>query len=242
MTARSSSRARPRTTSRESFLGRLLDPIDRLSETIYSILILLTFTLAFGIVRIGANDGQPVGEEYANELLIAALGATVAWGVIDGVMHVLMEVFQRGERHRLLRQVQSATTEQEGVDVIAEELDYILDPIIDESERQALYRGVLQHLQDGQPRPIGFKREDFAGALGCVVVAIIAVLPSLVPLVVLRHDYALAIRVSNIVSFIVLFYSGYQWGKYTGSNPWRTGLVLVAVGVIMVAVAIPLGG
>jgi len=40
----------------------------------------------------------------------------------------------------------------------------------------------------------------------------------------------------------VLFYSGYEWGKYTGTNPLRTGLVLVAVGVLLVAIAIPFGG
>lgn len=56
------------------------------------------------------------------------------------------------------------------------------------------------------------------------------------------NDHALAIRASNIVSFAVLFYSGYEWGKYTGTNPLRTGLVLVAVGVLLVAIAIPFGG
>ncbi|NTU78396.1 MAG: hypothetical protein HGA45_03175 [Chloroflexales bacterium] len=82
----------------------------------------------------------------------------------------------------------------------------------------------------------------FAGALGCVLVAIIAVLPSLVPFVLLRHNYAFAVRVSNVVSFIVLFGAGHSWGKHTDASPWRTRLLLVAVGVMMVAVAIPLGG
>jgi hypothetical protein len=58
----------------------------------------------------------------------------------------------------------------------------------------------------------------------------------------LRNDYALAIRASNIVSFGVLFYAGYEWGKYTGTNPWKIGLVLVLVGVLLVAIAIPFGG
>ena len=56
------------------------------------------------------------------------------------------------------------------------------------------------------------------------------------------YQKALAIRVSNVVSFVVLFIAGYQWGKHTGANPWRTGLLLFAVGAIMVLIAIPLGG
>lgn len=42
-------------TSKESLLGRMLDPIDRLSETIYSVLRLLTCTLAFRIFRLNMN-------------------------------------------------------------------------------------------------------------------------------------------------------------------------------------------
>jgi hypothetical protein len=69
-----------------------------------------------------------------------------------------------------------------------------------------------------------------------------AVLPSLVPLALLQHDYALATRLSNLVSCIVRFTSGYQWGRHTGSNPWKSGLVLVAVGLVLVAIALLMGG
>jgi VIT1/CCC1 family predicted Fe2+/Mn2+ transporter len=48
--------------------------------------------------------------------------------------------------------------------------------------------------------------------------------------------------VSNVVSFVVLFILGYQWGKHTGADPWRTGLLLAAIAGIMVLIAIPLGG
>ena len=75
-----------------------------------------------------------------------------------------------------------------------------------------------------------------------MLVAILAVLPSLTPFILFRNDHNLAIRVSNVISFAVLFYSGYEWGKYTGAYPLKTGLLLVAVGVLLVAIAIPFGG
>lgn len=242
MSVRSPARPRPRTTPREGFLGQLLDPIDRLSETIFSVLILLTFTLAFRVFKLGGIPGQPGAGEYLDELVLAAVGATLAWGIIDGVMYALTAVLERGESHRLLRRLQAAESEREGVAVVAEEFDYLLEPIADDDERQHLYRHVFASLRTGQPRPVGFKREDLAGALGSVLVAVIAVLPSLAPLVLLRGNPELAIRASNVVSFAVLFYSGYQWGQHSGSCPWRTGLLVMVVGVAMVAVAIPLGG
>jgi hypothetical protein len=241
-TLRSAARHRQRTTPKESFLGRLLDPIDRLSESIFSILILLTFTLAFRIIKLGADPHQQIPSSYVNELLIGAAGATLAWGIIDGIMYALMAMFERGERHRLLRQLQTAHTDEEGVQIVANELDFILEPITGEQQRQMLYQDVLEHLRDGTAQPVRLSREDIAGGFGSVLVAVIAVLPSFIPFLIFYNNPALAIRASNVVSFVVLFILGYQWGKHTGADPWRTGLLLAAIAGIMVLIAIPLGG
>lgn len=240
MTARVHSRGRRRAKPSEGFLDHLLDPIDRLAETIYSILILLTFTLAFRIIKL--DPGEAVSAEYVNELLIAAFLAILAWGVIDGIVYVLTEVLERGEKHRVLWYIQAANTEEEAIAAVNDELGFVLEPITTEAQRRMLYVDVVDHLRESEPQPVRLKREDFAGALACVFVAVVVVLPSLIPFAVLPHDYALAIRVSNVTSFAMLFYAGYEWGKYTGANRWKTGLVLVGVGVLLVAIAIPLGG
>jgi VIT1/CCC1 family predicted Fe2+/Mn2+ transporter len=39
-----------------------------------------------------------------------------------------------------------------------------------------------------------------------------------------------------------LFLAGYSFGRFTNSNPWRTGLGMVIFGVAVVAVTILLGG
>ena len=234
------SRGRRRPKPTEGFLSNLLDPIDRLAETIYSVLILLTFTLAFRIFHL--ETVGTVSDEYINNLLGGALLAIVAYGVIDGIVYMLTEVLERGEKHRLLWHIQAADTGEEAAEAVADELDFILEPITSEDQRAALYRDILAHLHDSEPQPIRLKREDFIGALGCVFVAIISVLPALLPFLIVRNDPSLAIRLSNIISFAVLFYAGYQWGKYTEINPWKTGLVLVGVGGLLAAIAIPFGG
>jgi VIT1/CCC1 family predicted Fe2+/Mn2+ transporter len=176
------------------------------------------------------------------ELVIAAFVVTVAWGMVDGLFYALFSMFGRGEKHRLLMRIQTATTEEEGIEAVAEELDFILEPIAPLEKRQLLYADVLEHLRDSVPQPVKLKHEDVTGALACVLVTIIVVLPSLAPLVLLRNNALLAVRVSSFISFCVLFYSGYQWGKYSGSNPWKTGLLLVVLSAIIVLVAIPFGG
>lgn len=174
--------------------------------------------------------------------MIGAVLAILAWGVIDGIVYVLTEVFERGEKHRILRYIESADTPEEAIEAIADELNFILEPITHEAQRAALYTEILEHLHDSRPQPVRLKHEDLTGGLASVLVAVLAVIPSLLPFALLRSDQALAIRVSNIISFGVLFYAGYEWGKYTGTNSWKTGLLLVLVGVLLVAIAIPFGG
>lgn len=228
--------------SRKGFPGTLIEPIDWLSETIFSILIFLTFTLAFRMIKTYSAAPQPVSSELVNELIITALGAVLAWGAIDGIMYALFSVFERGERHRLLRDIQTAPTRQQALEAIAEDMDYLLEPITGEAERKELYGHILIHLQDSNPRKIGLKFEDLTMALGHVLVAVLAVIPSVLPFLVFRNDPDLAIRVSIVISFLVLFLAGSRWGAYTGASPWKTGLLLTVVAAVLLLIAIPLGG
>ena len=56
---------------------------------------MLTFTLAFRIIKLGGDPTQQIPATYINELLIAAAGATLAWGLINGIMYALL----RNERN-----------------------------------------------------------------------------------------------------------------------------------------------
>ncbi len=90
-----------------------------------------------------------------------------------------------------------------------------------------------------EPKAIGLHREDVVGAVAVTLLAIVAELPSLL---LAPNNIALAIRLSNAVSFLVVFATGYSWGIHTGSNPWKTGLLLASVCLAMVLVAIVVGG
>lgn len=226
----------------EGLIGHLLDPIDRLAETIFSVLILLTFTFAYRVFRLGTDPYEPIPPGYLLELTAAALGAAVAWGLIDGVIYALLSVLERGEKHRFLANVQAAASEEQGIAAVAEELDYVLEPITSSEGRRQLYVEVLDHLRDSRPQPVTLTRADLLGGLGSALVAVTAVLPSLIPLVLFRDTYWLALRTSNLVSFAVLFVTGYQWGRYSGANPWKMGLMLTVVGLALALIAVLMGG
>ena len=69
-------------------LHRHLDPGDTLAELIFGLLMVLTFTLGARLL----GPGEPTD---GRELLVAAIGCNIAWGIIDGFLYVLGQVFER---------------------------------------------------------------------------------------------------------------------------------------------------
>jgi VIT1/CCC1 family predicted Fe2+/Mn2+ transporter len=225
---------------KESFLSRLLDPLDRLVEGIYSVLIVLTFTLAVRVVD--ANASIAVSSALAKELFWACLGCAIAWGLIDSVMYILSSMAERGQELRMARIIRDSANETEGVAAFADQLG-ILAPLTTPEEQQSLYSGLFRRLQDAPlPDRAGFKREDFAGALGTFLVAVGAALPVVLPLLIFGQNAWLAVRISNLVACAMLFIMGFRWAKYAGGKPLLSGLFLVLIGLALVVVAIPLGG
>ena len=226
---------------KQGFLQRFLDPIDRLTEAIYAVLIVMTFTMAYRAIDASAFTGQPMSQ-VVTQLAIAAFGCAVAWGIIDGAMFILLSMLERGEDSRLLKKVKAAPDETSAISAISDHLDETLEAIMNEDERKDLYRQAYLRMRDNEPKQIGFKREEFYGALGVMLIAILSTLPVVLALLVFRNDANLALRASNLTAIFMLFLFGYQWGKYAGSKPVRVGLLLAGLGVAMVLVAIPLGG
>jgi hypothetical protein len=228
-------------TVKEGFLARILDPLDRLIEGIYSVLIVLTFTLAARAIQVQSGELADASNVLL-QLFVAALGCAVAWGLIDGAMYVLTCVFERGKDRRLYRLVRNASSEDEGIAVLSDELDDDVGSLATSAERRQIYAALYARLRTSPPPPGGFERADFAGGLGVFLVALGAALPVLLPLVLLPGSVEFRLRASNTVAFVMLFGMGYRWGQYAGGKPFRTGLMLLILGIAMMIVAIPLGG
>ena len=82
---------------------------------------------------------------------------------------------------------------------------------------------------------------DYAGALEVFVLVVLATFPVVVPFIFLR-DTALALRASNALAIATLFAGGYALGRYAEASPWRFGLALAAIGVVLVGAIVALGG
>jgi VIT1/CCC1 family predicted Fe2+/Mn2+ transporter len=84
-------------------------------------------------------------------------------------------------------------------------------------------------------------RADFLGAAGVFLLVSLSTFPVVVPLMVIGQQ-RLALRVSNAVAVLMMFILGALLGRYAGRPGWRTGLGMVGVGLVLVAVTMALGG
>jgi VIT1/CCC1 family predicted Fe2+/Mn2+ transporter len=51
-----------------------------------------------------------------------------------------------------------------------------------------------------------------------------------------------ALRVSNAIALFMLLVGGFEYGRFAGFRPWLCGLAMAAIGFVLVAVTIALGG
>src|SRR4249919_1820751 len=224
-----------RAEPRSSLMHRYLDPATSLAEVLFGLIMTLTFTLGAGILI------EDEGREGARQLLIAVVGCNVAWGIIDGALYILNQLFARGRIRRLARSVRIATDDRSAMNVVAEELDGFFVDITGAAERDALYLRVANHLRS---RPVGtnsIRKDDVLGAFTSFWLVVLTSVPAAIPFL-LFDNARFALRVSNAILLALLFITGWLFARFTLGKPWLVGLGFLVGGAALVAIAIALGG
>lgn len=226
-------RAIPRTSKRRSFAQKHLDPADRLGEVLFGVIMVLTFTLIAGFAADTGKEGVP-------ELLWAAIGCNIAWGLIDGIMYVMSCITERSGQARLILAVQSAPDEGVALEIVRSEIGPRIELVTEPGQRDALYR-ILAHAKTNSPSRVSVTRQDFLGVAACFWLVFLSCLPAAVPFLIFSQPHV-ALRASNVLMIGMLFTVGMKWGEYTFTSRVGAGLIMAAIGLVLVGVAILLGG
>jgi VIT family len=209
----------------------VLDPMERISETLFGLIMALTFICSLGVATAGNVKIQT--------MLIGALGCNLAWGIVDGGLYLLARINDQGRNILTLRAIRRAPDPEAARRVIADALPPELASILPPGELE-LMRQKLQRLPEPSERPRLTKR-DWTGALGLCLLSFLSTFPVVIPFLFLS-DARLALRVSYAVAIVMLFCCGYVFGIHSGLRPWAAGLSMVAVGGALVGIAVALGG
>jgi VIT1/CCC1 family predicted Fe2+/Mn2+ transporter len=90
-------------------------------------------------------------------------------------------------------------------------------------------------------RPV-LSREDYLAAFGIFVLVVVATFPVVLPFMLVREP-ALAMRISQTVTVVMLFVAGFALGRHAGhARPLATGAAMSIFGVVLIAAVKALGG
>jgi hypothetical protein len=210
---------------------RVLDPAERVAEVLFGLIMVLTFTGSLSIAEAGRDD--------VRAMLIGALGCNIAWGIIDAIFYLMSSFAESARNLGIHRAVLRAADPGEARRLIAEALPPVLASVLAPEELERAGRR-LQAL----PEPSKHARlsvSDWRGACGVFLLVFLSTFPVAVPFLVMQNAAA-AMRVSNAVAVVMLFVAGVAYGRLVGRSSLAFGFSMVALGSVLVALTIALGG
>lgn len=209
----------------------VLEPIDRVSEVLFGLIMVLTFTGSLSVAEAGRDD--------VRTMLIGALGCNLAWGIIDGILYLMGCLAEKGRGLLALRAARTTDDPRAAQSLIAAALPPAIASIVQPAELETI-RLRLKELPE-PPVLARLDRNDWFGGLGVFLLVFLCTFPVVIPFIFM-HNAVPALRVSNAIAIVMLFLTGYAFGRITGYRAWLFGVSMVFLGMILVGMTMALGG
>lgn len=210
---------------------RALEPIERLSEILFGLIMALTFT---GSLSVATADHAEV-----RTVLIGAIGCNLAWGLIDAIMYLMAGLHQRGLDLRTIMAVKAARDPRDAHRLIRENVPELVAQELHPDVLERIRSRIVDHAATvARPR---LDSEHLRGALGVFLIVVASTFPVIVPFIFV-NEISVAMRLSNAIAVAMLALVGFAYGRASGLSPWWTSLAMVFIGGILVGLTILLGG
>jgi VIT1/CCC1 family predicted Fe2+/Mn2+ transporter len=196
---------------------------------LFGLIMALTFTTTFEVATEGAAG--------VRTMLLGALGCNFAWGLVDGVMFVITRAVEKHRFHARMRALQAAAA-PDAVRILESELPEGWQQLLDADDLARLAQRAQKLALPAAP---GVTLSDVRAGVAVLLLVFLSTFPVALPFL-LFGDLFLAARVSDASGIVMLLVIGAYLGRHAGRPPVLVGLVMVAIGVVLSAVAILLGG
>lgn len=220
-----------RALSYEHSSQRVLEPVDRIAEVLFGLIMVLTFTGSLSVADAGRDD--------VRAMLIGALGCNFAWGVIDGLFYLLGSLAEKGRNTQTFHAMLKTADTAHARELIAGALPPLIASVLEPADLDRI-RERAKKLPP-QPQRARLDKDDWLGLIGVFLFVFLATFPVTLPFFFMT-DLLPAMRVSNAIAITMLFIAGFSYGKLVGRNPFLVGASMVFIGAVVVAFTIVLGG
>jgi VIT1/CCC1 family predicted Fe2+/Mn2+ transporter len=154
---------------------------------------------------------------------------------------IMSGMLERSRKGQLILALRGTQDPDRKLALVREHLGPIFEPYVEAEEQESLYRSATRCLDGAVLERIRPHKDEVLGALATAWLVFVASVPAVLPFLFM-DDRFLALRTSNALLLCALFLVGYRWSVLTNSRPWVVGGSLMLTGLVMVLIAIPLGG
>lgn len=208
-----------------------LDPIDRISEGWFGLIIVLTFTCSISV--------RDSGRQQVMKMILAAFGCNLAWGILDAFMFLVTCFTQNARTWSLQRALHRDPDHETARQTITDAIPPVIASVMSTQDLDSLQTRLMS-LPEVNSKPSVTAHEWLEGLVVFLTV-FLSTFPVAAPFLFVA-DPRLAMRVSNGIALVMLFLAGYAFGKYAHYRPWVMGFWMALLGVVLVAVTVYLGG
>jgi len=207
---------------------RLIDPIDRVSEILFGLIMAVNYRR----FPLGCRIRAPNRACHDGGCL------NLAWGLVDAVMYLVRALTQRTRNLALARRMADSELE-DARRLLAQSLPSEIASLTGPEALEGMRRRLLDW-------PLASRatlgRDDYMAAVGVFILVVVATFPVVLPFMLVR-DAGPAMNISRATALAMLLLGGVALGRYAGhARAASTGLVMAAVGAVLIAAVKALGG
>ncbi len=191
----------------------------------------LTFT--------GAISVATEGRQEIRELLWAALGCNVAWGLVDAIMYMMNALAERGHGVVIYKKILATKATGEVRSILRGEIQPMVSRLLTDNELDNIGER-LKKLPE-PTRGSLLSGRDFWSCVQIFFLVFLCTFPVALPFA-LFEEVPFALRASNGVALLMLFVGGWLVASYAGFRRLGTAIVYALIGVLLVAMTMALGG
>src|SRR5215470_16867260 len=116
--------------------NQLLNPVDRVSEILFGLIMALTFTCTISVAEADRTE--------VRDMLIGAIGCNIAWGLVDAVMFILTGLAEKGHGKTILNFVRKTKHPEKARQCIADALPPLILSVLNTENLEHIRKALLK--------------------------------------------------------------------------------------------------
>ena len=127
------------------------------------------------------------------------------------------------------------------LDIIIDEFSNTPLDILDDKDKREVCEIILTKKMQSEESAKGDRRDLLVSSLGCILISLVALIPIILPVMVI-DDMDEGLSAVSTITSLILFIVGYKIAPYMGTNKWLTAFTITGITLAIALISVFTGG